>query len=92
MIEENVTARLDNVCPREVQKSLEFSVKKPRIEDREYERGRANFEVQDKRIPTRRGGAIIRGVAESHCGLDQVARVGLIAHGSRRRKASVTAA
>lgn len=53
MIEENISDRQDNVCLREVQKSLEFSVKKL-LESKiaQYNAG-SYFEVQDRRIFTR---------------------------------------
>jgi len=66
MIEENVTARLDNVCLREVQKSLEFSVKKLLESKIASMNAGAYFEVQDKRILTRRGGVIIFEGLQNH--------------------------
>ncbi len=66
LVEENIADRLDCVCLREVQKSLEFSVKREleaTIED--YNVG-AHFEVQDKRILTKRGGEIIFEGMQNH--------------------------
>ena len=66
MVEENITNKFDNVCLREVQKSLEFSVKKLlelKIQDMnagDY------FSVQDKRILTKRGGVIIFEGLQNH--------------------------
>lgn len=66
MIEENIITKLDNVCLREVQKSLEFSVKKLL----EYKIHQMNagqyFEIQDKRILTKRGGVIIFEGLQNH--------------------------
>lgn len=66
MVEENITKKLDNVCLREIQKSLEFSVKKlveSKISDMN---AGAYFEVQDKRILTKRGGVIIFEGLQNH--------------------------
>src|SRR5574343_1913413 len=59
MIEENIRAKLDNVCLRETLKSLEFSVKKLLEHKIERLNAGAYFEVQDRRILTRLGGVII---------------------------------
>jgi phage terminase large subunit len=58
-LEENVSERLDVVCIREVQKSLTYSVK--RLLEQKIERFNAGyyFDVQDKRIMTRRGGVTV---------------------------------
>jgi phage terminase large subunit len=58
-LEENVSERLDVVCIREVQKSLTYSVK--RLLEQKIERFNAGyyFDVQDKRILTRRGGVTV---------------------------------
>ncbi|HEU4708386.1 MAG TPA: PBSX family phage terminase large subunit [Methylophilaceae bacterium] len=66
MVEENIDRKLDNVCLREVQKSLEFSVKKL-IESkiRDMNAG-MYFEVQDKRILTKKGGVIIFEGLQNH--------------------------
>jgi len=66
MIEENICERLDNVCLREVQRSLEFSVKKlleSKIADMN---AGAYFEVQDRRINTKQGGVIIFEGMQNH--------------------------
>ena len=66
MIEENIRTKLDNVCLREVQKSLEFSVKKLLENKIEAMNAGAYFEVQDKRILTKRGGHIIFEGLQNH--------------------------
>lgn len=66
MIEENIRQKLDNVCLRETQKSLEFSVKKLlELKIGDLNAG-AYFEVQDKRILTRQGGVIIFDGMQNH--------------------------
>ena len=66
MIEENIAAKLDNVCLREIQKSLEFSVKKL-LESKISELGvQQYFEIQDKRILTKQGGVIIFEGLQNH--------------------------
>ena len=66
MVEENIAQRLDNVCLREVQKSLEFSVKKL-IESKISGMNAGDyFEVQDKRILTKKGGVIIFEGLQNH--------------------------
>lgn len=66
MIEENIAEKLDNVCLREVQKSLEFSVKK--LLEQKIEKMNAGFyfDVMDKRILTKRGGVIIFEGLQNH--------------------------
>lgn len=66
MIEENATQRLDNVCLREIQKSLEFSVKKLLEMKIEALNVGSYFEVQDKRILTKNGGVIIFEGLQNH--------------------------
>jgi len=66
MIEENIQQKLDNVCLREVQRSLEFSVKKlleTKISDMN---AGSYFDVQDKRIKTKQGGVIIFEGMQNH--------------------------
>jgi len=59
MIEESIRMKMDCVCLREMQKSLQFSVKKL-LELKIEEMGAGSyFEVQDKRILSRNGGVII---------------------------------
>ena len=59
MVEENIMRKQDNVCLREMQKSLQFSVKKLlELKIQEMNAG-YYFEVQDKRILTKRGGVVI---------------------------------
>jgi phage terminase large subunit len=66
MIEENIVQKQDNVCLREIQKSLEFSVKKLlELKISDMNAG-SYFEVQDKRILTKRGGIIIFEGLQNH--------------------------
>lgn len=66
MVDENIRQKLDNVCLREIQRSLEFSAKKLL----EYKIEQLNvgdfFEIQDRRILTRRGGVIIFEGLQNH--------------------------
>lgn len=66
MIEENIAEKLDNVCLREVQKSLEYSVKKLLEHKIQEMNAGSYFEVQDKRILTKRGGVIIFEGLQNH--------------------------
>ena len=66
MIEENICEKHDNVCLREVQKSLEFSVKKLLEHKIEALNAGAYFTVQDKRILTKMGGVIIFEGLQNH--------------------------
>lgn len=66
MIEENIAEKQDNVCLREIQKSLEFSVKKLLETKIEKMNAGAYFDVQDKRIFTKRGGVIIFEGLQNH--------------------------
>lgn len=66
MIEENISAKLDNVCLRETLKSLEFSVKKLLGQKIEKFNAGDYFEVQDRRILTRAGGVIIFEGMQNH--------------------------
>lgn len=65
-LEENVSEKLDCVCLRETLKSLEFSVKKL-LEGKisTYNAG-DYFEVQDRRILTKRGGVTIFEGMQNH--------------------------
>lgn len=65
-LEENVVDKLDFVCLRETLKSLEFSVKKL-LESKitQYNAG-AYFEVQDRRILSKRGGVTIFEGMQNH--------------------------
>lgn len=59
MIEQTIATKVDCVCLREMQKSLQFSVKKL-LESKIVSMNAGDyFEVQDKRILTRNGGVII---------------------------------
>jgi len=66
MIEENICERQDNVCLREVQRSLEFSVKKLLEMKIASMNAGAYFDVQDRRILTNRGGVIIFEGLQNH--------------------------
>ena len=66
MVEENIRLRLDNVCLREIQRSLEFSAKKLLEHKIEAFNVGDGFEVQDRRILTRRGGVIIFEGLQNH--------------------------
>lgn len=65
-LDENLRMKMDFACLREHQKSLQFSVKKL-LESKisKYNAG-AYFEVQDKRILTKRGGVTIFDGMQSH--------------------------
>jgi phage terminase large subunit len=65
-LEENVSEKLDCVCLRETLKSLEFSVKKL-LEDKisRFNAG-AYFDVQDRRIFSKRGGVTIFEGMQNH--------------------------
>ena len=66
MIEENIVEKLDNVCLREIQKSLEYSVKKLLEHKVQEMNAGAYFDVQDKRILTKQGGVIIFEGLQNH--------------------------
>lgn len=66
MIEENICHKLDNVCLRETLKSLEFSVKKLLEHKIEKLNAGAYFEVQERRILTKKGGVIIFEGMQNH--------------------------
>lgn len=66
LIEENICDRQDSVCLREIQRSLEFSVKKlleTKIADMN---AGSYFDVQDRRILTKQGGVIIFEGLQNH--------------------------
>lgn len=66
LIELSIVQKIDAVCLREIQKSLEFSVKKL-LESKIQKLGaQAYFEVQDKRILSKRGGVIIFEGLQNH--------------------------
>lgn len=65
-LEENVAEKLDCVCLREHQKSLQFSVKKLLEQKIEGHNAGAYFEPQDKRILTRQGGVTIFEGMQNH--------------------------
>ncbi len=66
MIEENIAEKHDNVCLREVQRSLEFSVKKLLESKIHAMNAGFYFDVMDKRILTKRGGVIIFEGLQNH--------------------------
>lgn len=66
MIEENIATKQDNVCLREVQRSLEFSVKKLLETKISSLNAGSYFDVQDRRIITKRGGVIIFEGLQNH--------------------------
>lgn len=65
-LDENIRMSLDCVCLREILKSLEFSVKKLLEAKIETYNAGAYFEVQDKRIFTKRGGVTIFQGMQNH--------------------------
>jgi phage terminase large subunit len=65
-IEENVQQKLDFVCLREVQKSLEFSVKKLIEGKIESMNAGLYFDVQDKKITSAHGGVTIFQGMQNH--------------------------
>lgn len=66
LLEEHIAGKQDSVCLREVQKSLEFSVKKLLEHKIESMNCGGYFEVQDKRILARQGGVIIFEGLQNH--------------------------
>tara|TARA_R110000868_G_scaffold199448_2_gene446090 strand:+ start:897 stop:2024 length:1128 start_codon:yes stop_codon:yes gene_type:complete len=65
-LDENVSQKLDCVCLRETLKSLEFSVKKLLEEKIERFNAGAYFDVQDRRIFSKRGGVTIFEGMQNH--------------------------
>ena len=66
MIERSATQKLDCVCLREIQRSLEFSVKKLLEVKIESLNAGAYFEVQDRRILSKHGGHVIFEGLQNH--------------------------
>lgn len=66
MVLENITNKQDNVCLREVQRSLEFSVKKLLETKISSMNAGSYFDVQDRRIITKNGGVIIFEGLQNH--------------------------
>jgi phage terminase large subunit len=66
LIEESIRKKTDAVCLREVQKSLQFSVKKLLESKIESMNAGAYFDVQDKVIKARNGGIIIFQGMQDH--------------------------
>ena len=65
-LKRNIMGRQDYVCLREVQKSLEFSVKKLLEEKISTHNAGGYFEVQDKRIFSKKGGVTIFQGMQNH--------------------------
>lgn len=65
-LRENVRDKMDFVCLREIQRSLEFSVKKLLEHKIESHNAGAYFEVQDRRILTAHGGTTIFEGLQNH--------------------------
>jgi phage terminase large subunit len=65
-LDENVAGKLDCVCLRETLKSLEFSVKKLLESKISTFNAGAYFDVQDRRILTKRGGVTIFEGMQNH--------------------------
>ena len=65
-LDENIDRKLDYVCIREHQKSLTFSVKKLLEQKIEHFNAGAYFDVQDKKIGSRRGGVTIFEGMQDH--------------------------
>lgn len=65
-LRENIADKLDFVCLRETLKSLEFSVKKLLESKIEVFNAGAYFEVQDRRILSKRGGVTIFEGMQNH--------------------------
>lgn len=65
-LDENVRMSLDFVCLREILKSLEFSVKKLLEQKIQTNNAGAYFDVQDKRIFSKRGGVTIFQGMQNH--------------------------
>ena len=65
-LDENVRMRMDVACLREHQKSLQFSVKKLLESKIEKNNAGAYFEVQDKRVLSKRGGVTIFDGMQAH--------------------------
>lgn len=65
-LDENIRDRLDFVCLRETLKSLEFSVKKLLEAKIDRFNAGAYFEVQDRRIMSKRGGVTIFEGMQNH--------------------------
>ncbi len=59
LVEEQITDKLDAVCLREVQKSVEFSVKREIVATIEDMNAGAYFDIQDRKIIARNGGITI---------------------------------
>jgi len=65
-LEENISEKLDCVCVRETLKSLEFSVKKLLESKISHFNAGSYFEVQDRRILSKRGGVTIFEGMQNH--------------------------
>lgn len=65
-LEENISEKLDFVCLREIQKSLEFSVRKLLVSKIEAHNAGAYFEVLDKKITSKLGGVTLFQGLQDH--------------------------
>lgn len=65
-LDENVAGKLDFVCLREVQKSLEFSVRKLLVSKIKQHNAGAYFDVYDKKVISRWGGTTIFQGMQDH--------------------------
>lgn len=65
-LEENIAERLDFVCLREVQKSLDFSVRKLLIGKIQQHNAGAYFDVYDKKLVSKKGGTTIFQGMQDH--------------------------
>jgi phage terminase large subunit len=65
-LEESVASRLDFVCLREVQKSLDFSVRKLLIGKVQQHNAGAYFDVYDKKLVSKHGGTTIFQGMQDH--------------------------
>lgn len=69
LVEEQISEKIDAVCLRQVQRSLEFSVKREIEAAIEQMNAGAYFDVQDRRILSNRGGVtIFEGLANHTAG------------------------
>lgn len=66
LVEEHISEKIDAVCLRQVQKSLEFSVKREIEAAIQSMNAGAYFDVQDKRIFSQRGGVTIFEGLQNH--------------------------
>jgi phage terminase large subunit len=65
-LEDSVAAKIDTVCLREVQKSLEFSVRKLLISKINQHNAGAYFDVYDKKVVSKHGGVTLFQGMQDH--------------------------